>query len=62
MEDEYLDAMYESQHEHYDDYRNDDGYDDVLHAEEEPYDHLLEQQEMEDFEQADEYFGCYGDD
>ncbi len=28
---------------------------------EEPFDHLLAQQELEDFEQADEYFGGYGD-
>ena len=28
---------------------------------EEPFDHLLAQQELEDFEQADEYFGHYGD-
>ena len=27
----------------------------------EPWDELLAQQELEDFEQADEYFGCYGD-
>lgn len=27
----------------------------------EPSDHLLAQQELEDFEQADEYFGDYGD-
>lgn len=27
----------------------------------EPSDHLLAQQELEDFEQADEYFGYYGD-
>jgi len=27
----------------------------------EPGDHLLAQQELEDFEQADEYFGHYGD-
>ncbi len=34
-----------------------DGDDD----QDEPSDHLLAQQEMEDFEQADEYFGDYGD-
>lgn len=28
----------------------------------EPNDHILAQQEMEDFEQCDEYFGFYGDD
>lgn len=28
----------------------------------EPWDHLLAQQELEDFEQADEYFGFYGGD
>ena len=27
----------------------------------EPWDSTLEQQELEDFEQADEYFGFYGD-
>lgn len=27
----------------------------------EPWDELLEQQELEDFEQADEYFGHFGD-
>ena len=27
----------------------------------EPWDELLAQQELEDFEQADEYFGFYGD-
>lgn len=26
----------------------------------EPWDHLLAQQELEDYEQADEYFGYYG--
>ena len=28
----------------------------------EPWDELLEQQELEDFEQCDEYFGFYGGD
>ena len=28
----------------------------------EPWDELLAQQELEDFEQCDEYFGCYGGD
>ena len=28
----------------------------------EPWDGILEQQELEDFEQADEYFGFYGGD
>lgn len=28
----------------------------------EPWDDILEQQELEDFEQADEYFGYFGDD
>jgi len=28
----------------------------------EPWDHILAQQELEDFEQADEYFGYCGDD
>lgn len=26
----------------------------------EPWDHILAQQELEDFEQADEYFGYFG--
>lgn len=29
---------------------------------EEDHDYLLAQQELEDFEQADEYFGYFGDD
>ena len=28
----------------------------------EPWDEILAQQELEDFEQCDEYFGNYGDD
>lgn len=28
----------------------------------EPWDEMLAQQELEDFEQCDEYFGYYGDD
>ncbi|QGQ22335.1 hypothetical protein F1728_06460 [Gimesia benthica] len=28
----------------------------------EPWDEILQQQELEDFEQADEYFGYFGDD
>ena len=28
----------------------------------EPWDEMLAQQELEDFEQCDEYFGFYGDD
>lgn len=28
----------------------------------EPWDEMLAQQELESFEQADEYFGCFGDD
>ena len=27
----------------------------------EPWDHIVAQQELEDFEQTDEYFGYYGD-
>lgn len=49
------------------------GYSDILdeHAAEEfadeyphdePWDECLAQQELEDFEQADEYFGHYGED
>ncbi len=34
---------------------------DVEHDLDEPWDHLLAQQELEDFEQADEYFGYFGD-
>ncbi len=29
---------------------------------EEPWDEMLAQQELEDFEQCDEYFGFYGED
>lgn len=36
---------------------DDDGIDTELES-----DLILERQEMEDFEQADEYFGYYGDD
>lgn len=36
---------------------DDDGIDTELES-----DLILERQEMEDFEQADEYFGCFGDD
>ena len=28
----------------------------------EPWDEMLAQQELDDFEQADEYFGCFGED
>ena len=28
----------------------------------EPWDELLSQQELDDFEQCDEYFGCFGGD
>lgn len=31
-------------------------------ADDEPWDEILAQQELEDFEQADEYFGYYGGD
>ena len=41
--------------EDYDDCESDDDTD-------EPWDEMLAQQEMEDFEQADEYFGHFGDD
>lgn len=41
--------------------REHDGIDADHHLDE-PWDHLLAQQELEDFEQADEYFGSYGDD
>ena len=32
------------------------------YPDDEPWDECLAQQELEDFEQADEYFGYYGDD
>lgn len=46
------------------------GYGDILDElasdefadDDEPWDEILAQQELEDFEQADEYFGYYGDD
>lgn len=49
------------------------GYGDILdeiaaeefadeYFDDEPRDECLAQQELEDFEQADEYFGCYGED
>ena len=41
--------------------REHDGLDADHHLDE-PWDDLLAQQELEDFEQADEYFGSYGDD
>ena len=28
----------------------------------EPWDEMMAQQELDDFEQADEYFGCFGGD
>jgi hypothetical protein len=34
-----------------------DGYPDL---DDEPHDEIVAQQELEDFEQADEYFGFYG--
>jgi hypothetical protein len=55
-----------------DEYPNDHSLEEVLDAivdEENDYpdtelesDMILERQEMEDFEQTDEYFGCFGDD
>ena len=35
--------------------------DDVEDPSDEPWDHIVAQQELEDFEQADEYFGCCED-
>ena len=35
--------------------------DECLDAFDEPWDDILAQEELEDFEQADEYFGCYDD-
>jgi len=60
----------------FDEYQNDDSFDDVFDQmcrdeqddfgepsdRQEMEDALLERQEMEDFEQVDEYFGFYGDD
>lgn len=48
---------WESQPEHIE---TDDEFD-VEHDLDEPWDHLLAQQELEDFEQADEYFGHFGE-
>ena len=47
-----LDRLAEEESEEYPDLDFDD----------EPWDRIVAQQELEDFEQADEYFGCYGDD
>jgi len=33
-----------------------------FHEFDEPWDDMLAQQELEDFEQCDEYFGCFGED
>ena len=38
-----------------------DEEDDVGDPLDEPWDHIVAQQELEDFEQADEYFGCCED-
>ena len=62
--DDYLDQFTEDQ--------INGGYGDVLdelnaelseqcHCEDEPWDDILAVQELEDFEQCDEYFGHYGD-
>jgi hypothetical protein len=68
-EDDYLDAAYEDRYES--DYYPDDDYDDR----DDPFDdgfedydaelaadEILERQELEDFEQADEYFGASAED
>ena len=34
---------------------------DEVYPFDEPWDEILQQQEMEDFEQCDEYFGYFGD-
>ena len=47
-----LDELFQGDDE---DLENDEEYDAELNA-----DRLLERQELEDFEQADEYFGDYG--
>ena len=49
---------WESQPEYVEDDADDCDVEDDL---DEPGEHLLAQQELEDFEQADEYFGHYGD-
>ena len=38
-----------------------DGFADEYPDLDEPWDEMLAQQELEDFEQADECFGCFGD-
>ncbi|KAA0139141.1 hypothetical protein FYZ48_10885 [Gimesia chilikensis] len=35
---------------------------DEVYPFDEPWDDILQQQELEDFEQCDEYFGYFGDD
>jgi hypothetical protein len=45
-----------------DEFLMDQEYEDEEYEVEEPWDEGLAQQELEDFEQADEYFGYYGGD
>ncbi|PQO27603.1 hypothetical protein C5Y96_18935 [Blastopirellula marina] len=54
----YGDILDELNSEEYDDFPEDVHEYDF----EEPWDDILAQQELEDFEQADEYFGYFGDD
>ena len=63
--DEYLDQFCEDQlnggyGDILDELAADEFADEFGHLDE-PWDELLAQQELEDFEQADEYFGHYGD-
>lgn len=39
---------------------NDDQYLDAFPEDDDLHDEIVAMQELEDFEQADEYFGCYG--
>ncbi len=67
-EDDYLDAAYEDRFESYypdDDYPDEEYYDDEDYDDydaELAADEILERQELEDFEQADEYFGASAED
>jgi hypothetical protein len=48
-----------------DELASDEFTDDLIdddYLDDEPWDEILAQQELEDFEQADEYFGYYGED
>ena len=45
-----------------DELATDEQYADEYEEMDEPWDETLAQQELEDFEQCDEYFGCFGGD